>query len=269
MTVKGSGPIGLSADITAEFTGGTGKKMSNLRSTTWYRNATLETGTFPTTNLSFSSFYAKRATDPAGAGNTTYTPGDYTFVVPLFRNSINFYAWGAGGSAGWSYPGSTGDVSTVSFVDGRTLTAGGGGGGGGGGRRSVGPEGAGGGQSGGSLGENGAGGGSGYNRGPGGNAGGISYGGGTGGVNPGYNFDSVGGNAPGGGAAGWFGYDGSKDPGYSGGGGGGGAGFAGHVYNAGTITTGSSVNIHVSAGTDGGVRNSGTGGAGQVKVSWS
>jgi hypothetical protein len=257
MTIHASGtPIKMS-EIVAEFTANTGKNMSSMRSRTWYTDDSITIGNFPTTNISFSSMYSKRATDPAGNGNWVNGPGDYTFVIPLYRNNINFYAWGGGGG---SLAGGDGGTSTVTLPA-TTLTANGGQQGGAGGYRYVGPPGAGGGHSGGSFGEDGQGG-SGDFRGPGGNAGGTSYGGGAGGTNPGANYTAFPGNAPGGGGSGSFGYDGSHDPAFSGGGGAGGSGFAGVTYNSGQLTSGTSVNIHIaSAG--------GNGGNGQVKITWS
>ena len=257
MTIKGSGSLSLTSDIVGEFTGATGKNMGSLRGTRWYVDNALPTDVFPSTNISFSQFYAKRVTDPAGSGSTSYTPGDYTFVTPLYRNSITFYAWGGGGG---SNAGGSGDASTVSLPD-TTLTAGGGYSAAyGGSRRYVGPAGPGGTQSGGQLGENG-GNGSGAIRGPGGNAGGLAYGGGTGGVNPGANYTAFPGNAPGGGGSATFGYDGSKDPGFSGAGGAGGAGFSGSTYTPTNLAKDTGVNIHVGAA-------GGNGGAGRVNISW-
>jgi hypothetical protein len=266
MTIKASGSLGLSTDIVTEFTSDTGKNMGSLRGVTWYKDGVLDTGTFSATNLSFSSFYSKRATDPASAGSQIYnTASDNTFIVPIYRNNINFYAWGGGGGCGGPGVGGTGGTTTVTLPS-ATLTAVGGQGGGGGARRSVGPAGAGGGQSGGTIGENGASGSS-ANKGPGGNAGGVSYGGGAGGTNAGGNYTGYPGNAPGGGGSAWFGYDGSPDPGFSGGGGAGGAGFSGYAYTAGQLAPGTSINIHV--GDVGSSANSGPGGVGQVKITWS
>ena len=255
MTIKASGPIKLSADIAAEFTTNTGKNMSSMRNARWYKDSGLETGTFQTTNLSFSSFYSKRATDPAGSGSQTYTPGNHSFIVPLYRNSITFYAWGGGGS---SAAGGNGGASTVA-LPGTTLYAGGGGAGGGGGRRTISGAGGGGGQSGGTLGENGQGGGP--CPGNGGNAGGMSFGGGAGATYLGGNFTYYPGNTPGGGGSGFFGYDGSPDPGFSGGGGGGGGGFSGKTYGPGELSVGTSVNIQVAT-------QSGNGGTARVRVIW-
>ena len=221
-----------------------------------YNSTPLTLGTFPTTNLKFSMFFSKQATDPAGAGSTSYDSGNNTFVVPLFRNTIAFYAWGGGGG---SNGGGTGGTSTVTLPS-ATLTATGGGSGGGGGRRYVGGSGGGGSGSGGTLNENGGSGAGG--RGPGGDAGGIAYGGGTGGINPGGNFTTYPGNSPGGGGSGWFGYDGSPDPGYSGGGGAGGSGFSGISYSAADMPAGTSVNCSVGA-------RGGNGGAGSIKIVWS
>jgi len=256
MTIKGSGSLSLNSDIVNEFTGATGKNIGSLRGTTWYLDDVLTTSTFPSTNISFSQFYNKRVTDPAGAGSTSYTPGDYAFTVPLYRNSITFYAWGGGGGSNIS---GTGDTSTVFLPELTTLVANGGRYGGGGARRYVGPAGPGGGFSGGQIGENGAGGGG--AKGPGGNAGGMAYGGGAGATNGGGNFATYPGNPPGGGGSGFFGYDGSKDPGYSGGGGAGGGGFSGSTYNPSNLAKGTGVDIHVAAA-------GGNGGAGRVNISW-
>jgi len=258
MTIKASGSIKLSDDIATEFTSDTGKNMSSLRGVQWYKDDVLDTGSFSATNLKFSNFYSKRRTDPAGAGSQIYgTAGNNTFVVPLYRNNIAFYAWGGGGG---SYATGNGGTTTVSLPT-VTLTAGGGYQGGGGGRRYVGPAGPGGSQSGGTLGENGQAGSS-ATKGPGGNAGGMSYGGGAGGINLGGNFTTYPGSAPGGGGSAGFGYDGSPDPGYSGGGGDGGAGFSGISYGSGELAKNTSVNFTVGA-------SGGNGGVGQVKITWS
>jgi hypothetical protein len=225
-----------------------------------YTTSDLSGGQFPYSDLKFSMFFSKRSTDPAGAGSTIYaTPGNYNFVTPLFRNTIRFDCWGGGGGAGGS-GGSNGGTSTVS-LPGTTLVGGGGGGGGGGGRRAVGGAGGGGGASGGTSNENGAGGGGRT----GGNAGGQAAGGGGGAPYNGGNFQGSAGYAPGGGGGGWFGYDGSKDPGYSGGGGGGGGGWSEITFTPATLPKGTSVPISVGGAGGGGFN----GAAGEVKISWS
>lgn len=269
MTInKGSGPLYLSADIAGEFTTDTGNNMSSLRGVTWYKDNVLDNGTFPSTNISFSSFYNKRSTDPAAPGSSSYPgPAGYTHPIALFRNNMVVNAWGGGAGGG----GSSGGATTVDLPTGQ-LYAGGGGGGGGGGRRSAGPGGPGGSASGGDINEAGGGGGTGGGN-NGGNAGGIGYGGGGGGSNAGApgSCGSRGGNpgySPGGGGSGVYGQDCSKDPGWSYSGGGGGGGFcqktltAAQVpYNAGT----NSFNMNVGGPGSG---NTG-GGAGLVTVSWS
>ena len=266
MSIRSSGPLNLNADIVAEFTGDTQKNMSTLRGTTWYLDNVLTTGTFPTTNLKFSDFYSKRRTDPAGAGSQTYTPGDWTFTVPLYRNSLIIDAWGGGAQGAGN--GSPGGDTSVSLPTG-TLSAGGGQSGGGGGRRATGAGGPGGGASGGDINEPGGGGGQGGS-GAGGNAGGQAYGGGQGGQ-PGAVGTACGGNngasgtAPGGGGGNVYGRDCSKDPGWSYTGGGGGGGFVRKTLSNSQLTYQSSFNIHVGAGSTGTVN----GADGQVTISWS
>ena len=225
-----------------------------------YSTQDLTTNNFPQTDIKFSMFYSKRASDPAGAGSSPYGAGNHTFITPLFRNSIVFRAWGGGGGSS----GSNGGTTTVT-LPGTTLTAGGGGGGGGGGRRYVGGAGGGGGASGGQTNENGGGGGG--ANGPGGAAGGVADGGAAARAWSGGNFQAYPGNVPGGGGTGWFGYDGSKDPGFSGGGGAGGGGFSKIELSPTSLPPGTSVSISVGGGGPGAY--GGPGGAGRVYVDWS
>lgn len=259
MTITGSGSLSLNTNIVGEYPANTGKNMGSMRGVTWYLDNVLTTSTFSSTNLKFSDFYNKRRTDPAGASSTTVnTVGNGSFTVPLFRNNITFYSWGGGGGSNGSGDGGSTTISLPSV----TLSANGGYSGGGGGRRYVGPAGAGGSASGdaSTFTESGAGGGG--AAGKGGNAGGVSDGGGDNSTQTtGGNFTYFPGNSPGAGGSGFFGYDGSKDPGYSGGGGAGGSGFAKRTFTSAQLTTGTAVPYTVAPG-------GGNGGGGQVKIVW-
>ena len=85
MTLPASGPISL-ADINGEF--GLGYNLNAYRGVTWYTDAGA-TGTFPTTNLSFSDFYNKRATAPA-----------FTVNVVSNQQNLNVYSYALG--QGWN-----------------------------------------------------------------------------------------------------------------------------------------------------------------------
>ena len=269
MAIKSSGPLALNGDIVAEFTTDTAKNLGSLRGVTWYVSNVLTTGTFSSTNLTFSGFYGKRATDPAGASSIVYEPGTYTFEVPLFRTSLVIDAWGGGGG-GDNGGGRDGENTTVTSPAG-TLTASAGKGGGGGGRRSTGPGGAGGAATGGDINESGAPGGIGSSN-AGGNSGGQAYGGGAGGIS-GATGTSCGGNdglpgdAPGGGGGGVYGRDCSKDPGWSYSGGGGGGGFVRKTYTPVQAPYKSTINITVGAGSVGNAQS--VGAAGRVVITWS
>lgn len=225
-----------------------------------YTAQPLTVGTFPLTNLNFSKFYNKQINDPAGAGSISYTSaGNYSFVVPLHRNTVTIDCWAAGGG---SASGSGGD-SSVSWSTGSLSTTGGYSGGGGG-RRYIGPGGSGGGASGGDINE---GGGAGVAAGPGGAAGGGGYGGGAGGSGPTQTYGTYYGGAggqPGGGVGGVYARDTSPSPGFSGQGGGGGGGFARAQNRA--IATGDTIYVTIGGPSSNGVSASGTG---KVTISWS
>ena len=96
MATPVSGTISM-ADINSAF--GLGYALSAYRGVTWYQPNSLNTGTFSTTNLGLNQFYNKQATDPATSGTQTFT-NNGSFTVPLYRNSITFQLWGAGGGGG-------------------------------------------------------------------------------------------------------------------------------------------------------------------------
>lgn len=228
-----------------------------------YTTADLTISYFPTTDIKFSQFYGKKGTDPSGSGTTTYntTPQtSYSFVVPLYRTSLQIDAFGAGGGA--TSPSYAGGSTTVvkTGLGAFSMTAGGGGGGGAGGSRSIGPSGAGGGFSGGDIGIRG---GDGAGATTGGASGGYpSYGGGAGGPYPGNTGNYGAGGVPGGGASGFLIYDGSKYPGFSGAGGGGGGGFVRKTFLPKDLRAGAVLQVNVGAGVAGG-------GAGRVVITWS
>ena len=118
MTIKPSGsPLRLS-EIVSEFAHNT---IGTKKNVTWYVDTSLDTGKFTTTNLKFSDFYSKRATDPAVPGSYDVPPGtDVQYTVPLYRNSMIVECWGGGGRGG-AYGGSTG----TSHADGRRSPDGG------------------------------------------------------------------------------------------------------------------------------------------------
>ena len=228
-----------------------------------YTTADLTISYFPTTNIKFSQFYGKQGADPSGSGTTTYntTPQtSYSFVVPLYRTSLQIDAFGAGGGA--TSPSYAGGATTVvkTGLNAFTMTAAGGGGGGAGGSRAIGGSGSGGAASGGDINLRG---GDGAGTTTGGASGGYpSYGGGAGGPYPGNTGNYGAGGVPGGGASGFLVYDGSKYPAFSGAGGGGGGGFVRKTFTPANLRAGSVLQVNVGAGTSGG-------GAGRVVITWS
>jgi hypothetical protein len=228
-----------------------------------YTTADLTISYFPTTDIKFSQFYGKKGTDPSGSGSTTYntTPQtSYSFVVPLYRTSLQIDAFGAGGGA--TSPSYAGGATTVvkTGLGAFSMTAGGGGGGGAGGSRSIGGSGGGGGATGGDINLSG---GDGAGATTGGASGGYpSYGGGAGGPYPGNTGSYGAGGVPGGGASGFLSYDGSKYPAFSGAGGGGGGGFVRKTFLPKDLRAGSVLAVNVGTGVAGG-------GAGRVVITWS
>ena len=131
MATPASGPISIS-NINSAF--GLGYALSAYRGVTWYQPNSLNTGTFSSSNLGMNQFYNKQSTDPASPGSVTYTNSG-SFTVPLYRNSITFQVWGAGGGGGDAggptgshTNGGAGGSSSIT-VSGNALVGNGGGGG--------------------------------------------------------------------------------------------------------------------------------------------
>ena len=103
MATPSSGPISI-ADINSAF--GLGYALSSYLGVKWYQPNSLNTGNFSTSNLDMNQFYNKQGSDPATSGTQTFT-NNGSFTVPLYRNSITFQLWGAGGG-GADAGGSTG-----------------------------------------------------------------------------------------------------------------------------------------------------------------
>lgn len=249
------------SEINAEFQ--IGEDLVPYQNHIWYlKNG--DFGNFDTNNLNFGEFYDKKAIDPAVPGSVYYgEPGDYSFIVPLHRNSVTIEAWGGGGGSGSSIKGAG---SIVNFP-GNYMVAGGGTSSGGGGRRYFSPGGGGGIASGGQTNINGNSGGNDMGAyvkgGTGANApnGGA---GGAGGIQRGVgDFRGDNGQSPGGGGGGRTGMDGSKYPGYGGAGGGGSGAYCATTT---TISTGTQINFNVGQGAQDWASK---GGNGAVKISWS
>lgn len=97
MTLPSSGAISLGL-INAEFQLGFG--MVRYTGVRWYQDNTA-TGTFPGSNLKFSSFYSKRATSPVIPGSYTFT-GSGWFYTPVYSVLTVTIRGGGGGGAGGS-----------------------------------------------------------------------------------------------------------------------------------------------------------------------
>lgn len=262
MTIKSSGSLSLT-EINNEF--GLGRRLGAYRGVRWYIDNSITTGTFSNFNLNMSDFYGKSATDPAPSGSTNYySPGVFSFTVPLFRNLLTVKVQGAGGGGGGGYSGSgsAGELSKA-FFPGQPTGFGGGGGSPAPGINTQGSPGSAGSASGGN-----------YNNTNGGNGNQFTGGNGGSGGPGGTNFLSL--NASGtSGILGGGGGGGQNDDGVGNvwrGGGAGGGGYVESRYTAGSLTTGTSYTIIVGSGGAGGVAtfggNGGRGGDGFVTIEW-
>lgn len=286
MPTPASGTITI-YDINKEFA--LGNDIAVYRGVRWYTPASLETGLFSTTNLSFADFYNKQAKDPAQpspTGGVPYvTPGTYDFIVPLFRTSLTVKLWGGGGGGGGygNYPGSSYSSGVVYGANGADtifaapvkLIAGGGKGGQNAGRDrygglASGAGGAGGTAVGGDVNTPGFAGGNGYTgynncHGGGSPNGGADTPNNAAGIN-GYGYP---GNAPGGGGGGVIGDRGAKFWANSGGAGGG--GYVQKTYTTAELVSGTIIKITIGAGGLGNKYNGsgGDGANGKILITWS
>jgi len=121
MATPVNGPISM-FDVQSTF--GLGYNLNAYRGQVWYTPNSLQSGTFPSGQISLADFYNKTNVNPAPPSPTPIlysAAGTYTFVVPLFRNSFSVEVWGAGGGGGslstcLNY-GTTGGTSSFSSVD--------------------------------------------------------------------------------------------------------------------------------------------------------
>lgn len=254
MPTPTSGPISIGT-INQSF--GWGNDLNSYRGRRWYRPNSLDTGLFPSGQISLSDFYDKQPDDPATSGTwDSGTPGVHYVYIPLYRNGLRIRVWGAGGAGGpydrngpWA---GSGGESRVYFPGGSLVGLGGGGGQGAGTDRYGGVRfgsGGGGGGAGGGNQENYAG--QGGGTGDQGYGGYSPNGGGSTGVDPYQEYETSGpnGNWPGGGGGGFNVTFGGRFAASSGGGGGG--GFAHSFWGGGTFT-GSTLTVVIGGGGGGG-----------------
>lgn len=274
MATPVSGTISIN-DINSVF--GRGTNLNAYRGTIWYQPNSLVYGYFSSGSISLSNFYNKQPNDPATSGSIDYTtPGTYSFVVPLFRNTLNVQIWGAGGGGGGYGIGAVYSTNGSQSAFGSYYANGGGGGQMAGTDRNGGnvyaAGGAGGTANGSTVsltGNNGAT----TSSGVVGTGAGAPYGGGD--VTPGFRqAPAPSGSAPGGGGAGFY-YDfGGKFPAAAGGAGSG--GYAQSILTPTQISAGATITVVVGQGGVSGTAPSsgyypygGTGANGRVYVVWS
>lgn len=120
MTLPSGGnfpPISLS-DVNGEF--GLGANIGAYRGVTWWLDNG-GFGVFPSTGLSLSDFYSKRATSPVTPGAQGFAASSSTqnFTVPLYTYMTVVIVGGAGGGAGgdsnYDTSGAGGDGTASSF----------------------------------------------------------------------------------------------------------------------------------------------------------